>query len=60
MTVVGYEAGNTVLLRGGLEVPLLGVDMDSGWPIVQMDRSLIVAIDPVHIQEGWYDNDLND
>lgn len=59
-TVVAFEAGNTLLLRDGTEVPLVGVDTDAGWPIIQTSRSLIVAIDPVLVQEGWYGNDLND
>lgn len=45
--------GDTLLLRDGAEVVLVDIDTQSGWPIVQVSPTLIVAVDPVLVQEGW-------
>lgn len=48
---------NTILLRSGAEVEMLGVDEDSGWPLIEIPGIGLVAVDPVEIQEGWNDRD---
>jgi hypothetical protein len=48
--------GDLVMLRNGMQVPLLDIDAKSGWPIVEIPGQGLVAIDPVEIQEGWNDD----
>lgn len=47
---------NTILLRSGAEVEMLGVDEDSGWPLIEIPGIGLVTVDPVEIQEGWNDD----
>jgi hypothetical protein len=49
--------GDTVLLRDGQTLKLIGVDEDSGWPIVEIPGQGLAPIDPALIQEGWNGDD---
>jgi hypothetical protein len=44
--------GDAILLCNGKEVIFAGIDIDSGWPIVELPGAGLTAIDPILVQEG--------
>jgi len=45
--------GDTVLLKSGIEATYVGVDDDSGWPLLEIPGIGLEAIHPAELEEWW-------